>query len=137
MSHQGVHAAALVFEGSRADLPERRVPPFLVAEHFVVVEELHLRLAVTAEPLPQLALHRREEALHHRVVVAVALPAHAAHDALRFEDFLVVLARVRAALVGMMQQPDVRTSPLPRHLERFDRQMPIVDRTDRPAHDES
>jgi hypothetical protein len=46
-------------------------------------------------------------------------------------------SRVRAALVGMMQQPDGRTSPLQRHLERFDRQMPIVDRTDRPAHDES
>jgi hypothetical protein len=56
---------------------------------------------------------------------------------IRFGGQVVVLARVRAALVGMMQQSDVRTSPLQRHLERFDRQMPIVDRTDRPAYDES
>ena len=49
---------------------------------------------------------------------------------------LVVLARVRAALVGVMQQAGVRTAALQRHLERLDRQVPIVDRADGPADDE-
>ena len=49
---------------------------------------------------------------------------------------LVVLARVRAALVGVVQQTAVGTAPLQRHLERLDRQMPVVHRADRPADDE-
>ena len=36
----------------------------LVIEHFNVVEQLHLRLAVAVEVLAQFALHCREETLH-------------------------------------------------------------------------
>ena len=52
------------------------------------------------------------------------------------EDGLVVLARVGAALVGVMEQARVRTAALQRHLERLDRQVPIVHRADGPADDE-
>ena len=55
--------------------------PPVVIEHFDVVEQLHFRVPVAVEVLAELALDRREEAFHHRVVVAVAAPAHAAHDA--------------------------------------------------------
>ena len=40
-------------------------------------------------------------------VVAIAPATHAADDAARVEEVLVVLARVRAALVGVMQEPEV------------------------------
>ena len=53
----------------------------------------------------QFALDRREEAFHHRVVVTIATAAHAAGDATRVQDRLIVLARVRTALVGVIQQP--------------------------------
>ena len=49
---------------------------------------------------------------------------------------LVVLARVGAALVGVMQQPGLGAAALQRHLERLDRQVPIVDGADGPADDE-
>src|SRR2546425_6537208 len=109
----------------------------LVIEHFDVVEQLHLGIPVTFETLPKLALHRREEALHDRVVVAVAAPTHAARDAVLPEHCLIVLARVGASLVRVVQQAGIGATPLQRHLERFDRQVPVVDGTDRPAHDES
>ena len=70
-------------------------------------------------------------------VIAVATPAHATRDAGRVEDPLGVLARVRAALVGVMEQPGVRTPALQRHVERFDREVTVVHRADGPPHDES
>src|SRR5712692_9679489 len=109
----------------------------LVIEHFDVVEQLHLGIPVTFETLPKLALHRREEALHDRVVVAVAAPTHAARDAVLPEHCLIVLARVGASLVRVVQQAGIGATPLQRHLERFDRQVPVVDGADRPAHDEA
>ena len=95
-----------------------------------------LGLAVTLEALAELELQRREPALHHRVVVAVAAAAHAAGDAVRGERLSVVLARVGAALVGVMQQARVGAAPSQRLLERSTRQVPIVDRAHRPADDE-
>jgi hypothetical protein len=68
----------------------------LVVEHLDVVEHLHLRLAETTKAIGELALHGREEAFHHRVVVAVAASTHAARDAARIQQSLVILARVRA-----------------------------------------
>ena len=48
----------------------------------------------------------------------------------------IVLARVRAALIGVVQQAGVRTAPLHRLVERAQREVAVVDRTERPAHDE-
>ena len=45
-----------LFEFSRADLAERRVPTPLVIEHFDVVEQLHLGFAAAVEVIPELAL---------------------------------------------------------------------------------
>src|SRR6266571_687643 len=112
------------------------MPTTLVIEHFDVVEQLHLGVPVTFETLSELALQRREEAFRHRVVVAVAAAAHAARDAVLLEHGPIVLAGVSASLVGVVQQAGVWTAPLQRHLERLDRQVPVVDGADRPAHDE-
>ena len=51
------------------------------------------------------------------------------------EHRLVVLAGVGAALVGVVEEPP-RAAALQRHLERLDRQVPIIDRADGPADDE-
>src|SRR5258705_9194830 len=91
------------FEGGRTDLAERRMAAPLVIEHLNVVEQLHLGLAEAVEAIGELALHGREEAFHHRVVVAVPAPAHATHDAPSVEDGLVVLARIGAALVRVVE----------------------------------
>jgi hypothetical protein len=42
---------------------------------------------------------------------------------------LIILARVRAALVRVMEQADLRAPALERQLEGIDRQMPIVHRS--------
>src|SRR5262245_24035864 len=104
------------------------MPAALVIEHLDVIEERHLRFAEAGEAFALFTLDRREEALDDGVVVAVAAATHAAGDAARVEEPLVVLARVGAALVRMVEQPGLGTAPLQRHLERFDGQMPIIDR---------
>src|SRR3954469_6923898 len=56
------------------------------------------------EAFAELRLERRKPALHGSIVVAVAAPAHAALDPMCREDPLVVLARVGAALVRVVEQ---------------------------------
>ena len=133
-----IHALFVLasLEFGRTDLPEGRVSASLVIEPFDVIEQLHLRLTVAVEALAELALDRREKALHDGVVPAIPTPAHAADDAARLEDVLIVFARVRAALVGVMPQPDVRTSAFERHLQGFDSDMPVVHCADGPPDDE-
>jgi hypothetical protein len=68
------------------------VPPLVVIEHLEVVEQLRFRVCVTFESIAQLEGHRREPALHGRVVVGIAAAAHAADDSVVREDPLIVLA---------------------------------------------
>lgn len=56
------------------------------------------------EAIRQFTLHRREETLHHRVVVAVAPATHAARDAVGRQPVLVVLTRVRGEFNRSLQQ---------------------------------
>ena len=46
-----------------------------------------------------------EEAFHGRVIVTVALPAHAAQQAMLIKQRLVIQSRVLAAPIGMQDQP--------------------------------
>jgi len=48
-----------LFEFSRPDLAERRMPTPLLIEHFDVIEQLHLGFAAAVEVSPELALHAR------------------------------------------------------------------------------
>src|ERR1700731_1274018 len=57
-------------------------------------------------------LERREEALGHGVVVAVAGAAHARDQPAAREGGAVVVAGVRAASVGVMQQAGLRPTML-------------------------
>src|SRR5438094_1877919 len=130
----GVHTLVMraSFEGGRTNLANRRMTTPLVIEHFDVIEQCHLRVATAVEPIGELRLDCREEALHHRVVVAVAAAAHAADDAARVEDGLIILARVGTALVRVMEQTDLGAPAFEGHLERLEGQMPVVHRTDCP-----
>ena len=94
----------LSFKLSRTDLTERRVSSPLVVEHLNVVEQRHLGVAAAGEVFPELVLHRGEPTLHDGIVIAVAPTAHAASDSMRLDDPLIVLARIRAPLVGVMQE---------------------------------
>ena len=49
----------------------------------------------------------------------------------------IVFAGVGAALVGVVQQARLRAAPLQRHVERPQREMPVVDGAQRPADDEA
>jgi hypothetical protein len=69
----------------------------------------------------------------------VAIPAtnHRADQSVSPQPSEVVVADARAALVGTVQQTDVRAATLERHGERPQREMPVVHGTQRPTHDEA
>ena len=89
--------------------------PPLVVEHLYVVEERHRRFSAALEVLPEFVLHRGEPTFHHGVVVTVTPTAHAARHPMRLDDPLVILARIRAPLVGVMQE----TAPGARRFRAF------------------
>ena len=57
-------------------------------------------IGVVALPDP-LHLQAQEEALHHRVIPTIAFAAHAAHEAMVFQQRLMRITRVLRATVGM------------------------------------
>src|SRR5882762_3950862 len=67
-----------------------------------IIEQLHLGFAAAGEAIGGLTLDRRKERFHHGVIVTVAAAAHRARDSIRIEHPLVVFARIRAALVGVV-----------------------------------
>src|SRR5690606_1236874 len=82
------------------------MPALWVVEHFDVVEHIAPggRARQVDPPLDSLAFEQLEEALGHRVVVAIAAATHAANDAVRLQERLPFAARELAALVRMQHQ---------------------------------
>ena len=92
-----------------------------IVETLDIVKHVCPRLIARDVPCTVRALEfqRGEEALHCGIVPAVASAAHAAGNSLIGEQALEVLARVLAALVGMMQQRDRDArSPSSAHLSK-------------------
>src|SRR6266849_3522877 len=108
----------------------------LIVEDFDKLKHRALRIVAGLESITELDLHRREKRFHHRIVETIAATTHAARDALGLEDRLVILTGIRTAAIGVMQQTRIGAPTLQRHLERLDRQVAIIDRADRPPHDE-
>ena len=65
-----------------------------------------------------IVFHSREEALHHRVMVALAEATHAALDAMVGQQFLELLTRILAVVVTMTQELGIRPAPPDRHDQR-------------------
>ena len=77
------------------------VPALGVVKHLDVVEDIaagQVSGLIDLAPDP-LALEQLEEALGHRVVVAIAPPAHAALAVIGLQEVLPVMAAELAALV--------------------------------------
>src|SRR5437773_4254248 len=89
---------------------EEGMPPPLVVEPLDVVEHIPPRLGPRAigAMVDQLGLERLEEALDHRVVPAVAPPAHAGPDPVAREERLIGRAGILTALIRVVQQPPRR-----------------------------
>ena len=85
------------------------MPPDSVVEDLDVLEDLasSLRSRVVPAEVLKLGLERTEEALRHRVVPAVALPAHACEDPALAELPAEFLAGVLAA-ASWNKRPDGR-----------------------------
>src|SRR5439155_10960078 len=96
---------------------EEGMPPPLVVEPLDVVEHIPPRLGPRAigAMVDQLGLERLEEALDHRVVPAVAPPAHAGPDPVAREERLIGRAGILTALIRVVQQPPRRPPRRPGH----------------------
>ena len=124
-------------ERSRTGLAERGVPAPLVIEHLDVVEQDLLGVGVAVEVLALLALHRRKPALHDGVVVTIAATTHRAHEPVALQPGSVVVAGVGAAWIGVVQESGLGAPPLHGHIEGAQREMAVIHRAQRPAHDEA
>ena len=56
---------------------------------------------------------------------------------MRRQAILVVLTRVGRAPIRMMQEAGLGTASVERHRERGERQVPVIDRADRPSDDQA
>ena len=72
---------------------QARMDAFLVVEAVDVARQSCAELAFASEDtfMRELGLERMEEALHVCVVLAVARPVHAGHDAARAQEVLVAV----------------------------------------------
>src|SRR2546428_403320 len=78
-----------------------------IVEPFDVLEDIGSRFiarAIARFRVDPLLLEAREEALHRRIVPAVALAAHATGDSVMGEQSLEVFRRVLASLIRVMHQ---------------------------------
>src|SRR5581483_1566120 len=91
-----------------------------VVEHPDVVKERGPRLVarLPARAVYELGLQRREEALCDRVVPTIAFATHAADEPGARECALVLLARVLATAIGVMNESGSWTPSLQRHGQR-------------------
>ena len=81
------------------------MPAFRIVEALNVIE--HIGLSLVPRPVGlarrSFGLQRGEEALHRRIVPAIARTAHGTGDAMIGHQALELLAGILAATVGVMQ----------------------------------
>src|SRR5947209_7914935 len=102
----------LSLERLRTDVADRGVTALAVVPDLDPLEDCSSRLlpGLEASSVDHLFLETGKEALGGRVVPAVALSAHAAHDPGFFEPFLVVVAGVLASSIAVAEHVLRRTS---------------------------
>jgi hypothetical protein len=109
------------FAVHRAEISQRRVTPPWIIEALDIVRHVGAGLIACAIDLSldALGLERGEEALHCRVVPAVAGPAHGVGDAVIGLQPLDAILSVLAALIGVAQQCTEAAAPPDRHPQRI------------------
>src|SRR4051794_22739093 len=114
-----LHAGARLNRGAVADARVQALP---IVEDFDVVEHRRLRLLadVEADLVDVLRLEGGEEALHGRIIEAVAAPAHGLGDTVPLQHGAVGLGGVLHATVAMVEQPRWRVMVLEGHDQRVD-----------------
>ena len=95
--------------------------PLAIVEPFNKRKDLSARLVprVIGLMMNQFIFQRAEEALRHRIVIAVALPAHARCHAEGGELPLIGQAAVLGSLIGVMNEARSDAPLAHRHGERF------------------
>ena len=103
------------------------MPAFRVVEHLDVIEDIppgFLRVVIGFS-LDTLTLQQLEEALCHRIVVAVPAPTHAWHQAMGLQEVLPIVATELTSLVGMYQYLLLGLTPPYRHQQGIQHQLSI------------
>jgi len=88
-----------------------------IIKHFEVFKDLlpgFLPCAVLAM-MNEFPFQRAEETLHAGIIPAVASARHASDDSRRGQALLVGRGCILTALVGMVEQPPFRMTPMKRH----------------------
>jgi hypothetical protein len=111
------------------------VQTFRIVIHRDVFSHVSNRFLASSVPAitGPFALQAAEEALNRGIVPAVSLATHAADHAVLFQQFLVVMAGVLAAAIGMMNQTRRWFSQVDRHYQGPDHQRLFHAPIDRPT----
>src|SRR4051795_596088 len=128
------HAGASLGRGSVA---QGRVQALPIVKHLDVLEHRGPRLRAGAEPglMNALRLERGEEALHGRIVQAIAASAHRGLDAMSLQHRPIRPSGVLHAAVAMMNEPPRRLAALESHDQGVDAESRLEMLRHRPAHD--
>ncbi len=99
------------------DVTKIAMTAFPIIETLDVIEYISSSFVAisVANSIHSLSFHHAEEALHDRVVIAIAATAHAALNAVRLKLISEVIARVLAAAVTMMNANAFRPALIDRH----------------------
>ncbi len=108
-----------------------------VVEHLNVIEDICTgilpgQVNLAANPL---ALEQLEEAFSHRVVMAIATPAHTADQVVVPQETLPVMTRKLTALVGMHQHRIFGLPAPQRHQQSIEHQISVDAAAHGPAND--
>ena len=113
------------------------MPSPWIIEAVDIFKEVYLRFSACAPATPpdQFSFQRFEERLHRSIIIAVAFTAHRHLKSLFAQHFLIIMAAILTAPVGMMNAAEWRLAQIDRHVERTDCQIFLHTVADRPTDD--
>jgi hypothetical protein len=123
------------FELRRTEIPQTLMQPLAIIEPSNTRKDVSTCLGsrVIRLVMDESVLQRAEEALRHRIVITVALPAHARRRAEGGEPPLIRQGAVLGSSVRVMDEAVVEAPLAHRHGERLQRQVSVGPRTHGPA----
>src|SRR5690554_774751 len=128
---------AVFLEIVRAAVAQKGMQAMAVVEHHDVVDDVAPGLfpCLVTAPMHPLRFQRSKKALHHRIIPAVALPAHAALDTVSLEQQPEGPAGILDTPVRVVDQlPMLRPTAPQRHAQGVTDQLTRQPMPQRPAH---